>query len=197
MAAFAIHEGYLNPARRELRFLIELAVQALFTDQEMGTSSFDVRLEFFKRKVNHSSADHIRDVGLGLLASRDHEFKQHVIKAWAAASTYVHPTNAQMRERFSMTAAGAGLGFETVEQLRSAVDEVGRVLGIGLVLCFHAIGQSFTGDFIVDGVDGDDTWPFHSDQFVAAIDEFFDYKHERQEHLAAIRARRARRLGTS
>jgi hypothetical protein len=194
MAAFAIREGYLNPARRELRFLIELAVQAQFTDEQMGRSGFDARCEFFKRQVRHSSADDIRDLNLGLIKPKADDFKKHVVKVWATASNYVHPSVSQLRERFELAERGVSLGFETVNQLRGAVDEVAKVLGIGVVLCFHAVG-AFAGDFIVGGIDAVDAWAFHSDPFVACVDESFDYKHERQARLADIRARRTRRLG--
>jgi hypothetical protein len=51
----------------------------LFTDL-MGSSSIETRLEFFKRKVDHSSADLLHDLGRGLLASKEDEFKNDVIK---------------------------------------------------------------------------------------------------------------------
>src|SRR5437879_822607 len=76
MSAFAIREGYLNAGRRELRFLLELAVQALFTDQQMGNASFDARCEFFKYKVRNNSVDHIRDIQLGLVGSLADDFRK-------------------------------------------------------------------------------------------------------------------------
>lgn len=193
VASLALQEGALNSGRRELRFLLELAVQSLFVDQQMVSAPFGQRLEFFKRQVTNRSVVHVKDLDLPLLGDED-GFRKEVTTAWAAASNYVHPTKQQLDERLQWRADGVTLGFETAEHLRTCVNEVFRAASIGVVLTFHAMDRASTGDLLVDGLDQVDMWPFHRYPFIAQIDESFDYKHERKEVLDIVRARRARRL---
>lgn len=195
MTAFAIREGYLNPGRRELRFLIELAVHALFTDEQMGVASFEAHREFFRRKGEKTSLENaLRLLAFDLIPGLAEDFRTHVVRVWANASEYVHPSSRQLDERFRLAEEGVTLGFESVAQLRAAVDEVAKGFGIGIVLAFHAVGPSFAADLLVDNLDEIDAWSFHRDRFVAAMDERYDYKHERQARLDQIKRRRALRL---
>ena len=50
------------------------------------------------------------------------------------------------------------------------------------------------GDLLVGCLDEIDDWTYHSNKYVAKVDEHFDYKHERQESLQAIKERREKRL---
>ncbi|MBL8792396.1 MAG: hypothetical protein JNM56_00680 [Planctomycetia bacterium] len=194
MAAAAFREGGLNSGRRELRFMLELAVQALFVDEQMGRAPFEQRLVFFERKMKHTSVEHVKDLRLEMLGGSRADFVAETVRAWANASQYVHPTPPQLREKLALRERGVTPGCETVEQLETCVDQLFQAASIVVALAFHAIGSAFTGDILVDSLDGMDGWPFHASRFVAAVDEYFDYKHERQASLADIKARRERRL---
>ena len=194
MTASAFTEGAINAGRRELRFLLELTTQAAYVDEAMSASPFAARLEFFDRKVKHQSADHVRDLKLTMLGSEREAFTKAVVAAWSDASNYVHPTARQIRETLELRAAGASPGFETTAELLRAGNALLDATTYAVVITFHVIGPSFTGDILVDALDQHDRWPFHASRFIAAIDGYFDYKAERQSQLAAIRARRASRV---
>jgi len=194
MAAFAFGEGGLNAGRRELRFLLELAVQSAYTDAQMGQADFDTRLAFFERKTKHNSVDHIKDLGFPMLGDLEAEYRSAVTKAWATASSYVHPTPRQLREKLELRARGISPGFETAQEMTECARALFEATSLAVVLAFHVVGQAFTGDLLEDGLDGRDDWPFHASRFVAAVDASFDYKHERQDRLVEIQARRASRI---
>ena len=194
MASFAVREGGLNSGRRELRFMLELAVQSLFVDEQMASAPFDQRVVFFEKKTKHNSVDHVKALSLGLLGEKRGDIIAEVIAAWASASHYVHPTPRQLKEKLELREQGITPGYETAEQLRACVSELFRIESIVVVLLFHAIGAAFTGDLIVDGLDQHDAWPFHASRFIATVDATFDYKHERKASLAEIVARREKRL---
>ena len=67
-------------------------------------------------------------------------------RAWSRATQYVHPTPQQLREKLAFRERGVTPGCETVEQFQACVDELFYAESIILVLAFHAIGPSFTGD---------------------------------------------------
>lgn len=195
MAMHAFHEGGLNSGRRELRFMLELSVQSQFVDESMARSPFDHRLVFFEKKTKNTSVDHVKDLQLPMLGKDEKkEYVEDMVRTWSKASRYVHPTPQQIREKLDMRDKGIVPGCETAEQLEVCVDELFHAESLVVVLVFHAIGASFTGDILVDCLDGIDEWPFHASRHMAAIDQFFDYKQERQATLEAIRARREKRL---
>lgn len=195
-ATFSMRDGLINPARRELRFMLELAVQTLFVDQKASGSTFDKRLIYFQRNadIKNSSVDNVRGLSLELLKEQQGTFRTYVVNAWAQATKYVHPTPPQLLESLALRDKGVAIGFETPDELRTAAEEVFRAEAIVIVLLFHAVGPSFAGDLLVDNLDEHDGWPFHKNTFVAAVDEYFDYKAERKEALSRIRERRRRRL---
>lgn len=194
MAAFAFREGGLNAGRRELRFLLELGVQAAYVDEKSASTDFATKIKVFDRIKKPNSVDHIKDLALPMLSDARDRFTKHVVKSWARASSYVHPTRKQLEETLALRARGISPGFETHDELRVCADALFHACAIGVVLAFHVVGQSFTGDMLVDCLDRNDGWPFHASPFVANVDAAFDYKCERQDHLAVVAARRADRV---
>jgi hypothetical protein len=194
MAAFAFREGGLNAGRRELRFLLELGVQAAYVDETSGHADFTAKIEVFDRIKKPNSVDHVKDLGLPMLGDARDRFTKHVVRSWARASSYVHPTRKQLDEKLALRARGISPGFETHDELRVCADALFHACAIGVVLTFHVVGQSFAADLLVDGLDMDDGWPFHASPFIAKIDAAFDYKYERQEQLEKIAARRGARV---
>lgn len=194
IAAFAFREGGLNAGRRELRFLLELAVQAAHVDETSGTAEFATKIELFDRRKWARSVDHVRDLRLTLLGDARERFIRHVVRSWARASEYVHPSRKQLEEKLKLRARGISPGLETADELRICADALFHACTIAIVLAFHVIGQPHAGDIMVDALDSADGWPFHASPFIAKLDAAFDYKHERQARLEEIEARRASRV---
>jgi hypothetical protein len=194
LSAAAFNEGAINAGRRELRFLLELAMKAAYVDEAINSSPFETRLEFFARKVKRHSADYVRDLQLAMLGPERDAFTKAVVNAWSEASNYVHPTTRQIRETLELRAAGSSPGFGSRAELARAADALLDATTYAVVVAFHVIGPPLTGDMLVDALDKHDRWPFHASRFVAAIDASFDYKAERQERLDEIRNRRGLRV---
>lgn len=192
----AVHEGARNSARREVRYMIELAIKALYVDQKMPNSPLDARLIYFDRKLDPSSITPVKDLAFAIVAGSDAKsVTDKLLAAYSRACVYVHPSVRQIQERLDLAARGASPGFETADELRQSNDEVFEAFSLILVLLFEAIGGSFAGDIWETGGLGDrDDWVFHGHPLVAALDENFDYKHERQAKLQQIKDRRAKRL---
>lgn len=193
VAQLAIENGGLNAARRELRHALEVAVNMAYVDEAAAEQDLNGKIQYFRsKKVNKANVDHIRDLRLNMLGEERESFVQATLGAWVDASNYVHLTKRRMDEKLRLRAEGVRLGLETPEMLADVADELHQVCCIIVVLAFESIGPNLTGDILVSGLDGHETWPFHDSPFVAAVDTFFDYKHERQEVLAEHIARRSR-----
>lgn len=192
----AVHEGARNSARRELRYMIELAIKAFFVDQQMPKSSLQHRLIYFDRKLDPSSITPVKQLKFTILAAPEaEEAVEKLLAAYSRACQYVHPSLKQIEERLRLAERGTSPGFETAEELCQSNDEVFETFALVLVLLFETIGGSFAGDiWETAGLSDRNEWVFHSHPLVAALDEHFDYKAERQERLREIKERRAKRL---
>lgn len=192
----AVHEGARNAARRELRYMIELAIKALYVDQKMPASTLDHRLDFLNRKVSSSSISLVKDLSFHMLAAAEADTAiKRLLAAYSRACEYVHPSVRQIEERLEQSANGITPGFDTSDELRQSNDELFEGLSLVLVLLFEAIGGSFSGDIWETGqLSNRDDWAFHGHPLVAAIDSHFDYKAERQGRLHVIKERRRRRV---
>lgn len=192
----AVYEGARNSARRELRYMIELAIKALYVDQKMPKSRLDARLIYFDRKLDPASISPVKDLVFAILSdSNAKSVTGKLLAAYARACEYVHPSVRQIEERLELAERGISPGFETADELRQSNEEVFEGFSLVLVLLFEAIGGSFAGDiWETGGLSDRDDWIFHGHPLVAALDEHFDYKAERQGQLQQIKERRARRL---
>lgn len=194
-AQLAIDNGALNPARRELRYMLEVVVNIAYVDEEMSEVSLSERRNFYKSKqVKKINVDQVSKLPLRLLGEHKELFSQHVKNTWVRSSNYVHLTKRQMDQKLELREKGIVLGMETVEMLQEVVSEVHEVCSIVSILAFETIGPSFTGDMFVDNLDSIDHWTLHASGYIALVDSHFDYKHERKERLEAIHETRANRI---
>ncbi|PTP08771.1 hypothetical protein CWN85_11180 [Vibrio splendidus] len=194
-AQLAIENGALNPARRELRYMLEVAVNIAYVDEEMSGSPLPERRDFYKSKqVKKINVDQVSKLPFRLLGENKESFSQHVKNAWVRSSNYVHLTKRQMDQKLELRERGITLGMETVAMLQEVVSEVHEVCSIVSVLAFETIGPSFTGDMFVDNLDSIDHWALHASGYIALVDSYFDYKHERKERLDVIHETRTSRI---
>ncbi|WP_032096112.1 MULTISPECIES: hypothetical protein [unclassified Alteromonas] len=194
-AQLAVENGALNPARRELRHMLEIAVNVAYVDEVRAKVSFDEKVAFYRgKKVHKSNVDHVLDLPLRLFGEHNHKFATSVRSAWVRASNYVHLTKKRIDEKLSLREKGISLGMEAVDMLKDIVSEVNEVCSTVVALTFETIGPSFTGDLLVGSLDEQDEWAFHANGYIALIDSHFDYKHERQGRLEEIQQRRENRI---
>jgi len=194
-AQLAIESGALNPARRELRYMLELAVNVSYVDEIRAKDSFDERIKFYKGKqVSKNNVDHALQLPFRMLGKNKEPFAYSVRNAWVRASNYVPLTKTRVDQKLCLREKGVRLGMETLTMLQDLVSEVYEVCSIVIVLAFETIGPSFTGDLLVNYLDEQDHWIFHANKYISIIDIYFDYKPERKEKREQISKRRERRI---
>ncbi|MCA8088889.1 hypothetical protein [Burkholderia cenocepacia] len=195
MVQLAVELGALNSARRELRFILEVAVNTAYVDEERSTDSFEERVRFYRGKsVSKQNVDQVKKISLDFLGNGRQKFAEHVVEAWVQASNYVHLTKRQVDEKLALREQGVEKGFETLDMLKNVVDEVHEVCSIVIVLAFNSIGQRATGSLLVDHLDDIDDWAFHASGYVALVDAYYDQKNERQHKLLQHQERRKLRV---
>lgn len=176
-----IHDGAHNPARRELRYVLEATVNHLHVDQLMPSASLKTKLAFLNARAMIETLTVGKSLALFIETTARDQFKSTLVELYALTSQYVHPRPLQLEERLARHDRGIFIGFETPAELREVVVLAARVYDLALCCVFHALGQGMTGDLFVHVFDEMIWWPYHYLPLTHAVSSTFNYKHERQQ----------------
>jgi len=184
--AVLAEQGIFNAPRRELRFMLEAAVKYVYVDQRAPAKAAlrgRGRVLGDTRQVPRSTIDPIDELDLSMLTDPT-AFRSTTRGAFGNLSGYVHPSRPALTERLARVGRGEYSGFETGRALESLNRVTLQCLDLVLVLLFHGIGPSFTGDLFVHWLDEQESWSFHRTRWVAEVSRHFDYKAERKSRDA-------------
>ncbi|MHC2001833.1 hypothetical protein ACYQR9_15540 [Methylobacterium sp. CM6241] len=189
--AVLVSEGIQNVARRELRFLLEASVKITHVQRASYASSIDEKLAVFDKDLRSPSISIKREINFDLLPE-DHRsiFDEEIGRIYGLTSNYVHLTPAQILQSIEAAKAGVTAGKERPEDVEEFNRLAARAMAASLVLLFHSVPSWVAGDFLVEQDGSSIQWQFMQSRYIAAIDEQFDYKHERQENLSEIKRAR-------
>lgn len=173
--------GTHHVAQRELRYVLENAVKALYVDQQLPQSALDERIAFMTAHVPRSQVNVVDSVMLGAFEdSVRKQFCAETKDAFSQLSAFVHPSERQLRRRLGLIEAGIGPGFHGSSEITQLTRIVFRIYDLVLVLLFHGVGLGVAGDAFVSMWDMRPKWPFHKGKYVRLLSRYFDYKAERQ-----------------
>ena len=185
-------EGVLNVVRRELRFLIEASIKICHVQRSSYASTIEEKLQAFEKVFQSQRISIKNNLDLPLLSEGiREEFCEEVGRLYGATSKYVHLSSDQIVASIALAQAGitSGMGGPSeVEKLNLLAE---RVLAVSLVLLFHSVPSWVAGNWFVDQNGSTVDWYFVQSKFISDLDSQFDYKHERQDRLAEIQAKRA------
>lgn len=188
-------EGVHRVVKRELRFILEASAKLAAVQQSEHDKEIALRIKRFDELLSSHKISIQKSVELGMLPERvRRQFVDEVGKLYRGSSSYVHWTPSQIVERGEALASGRVAGQETAEEIIGLNNTLARTLAASLVLILHSVSPSVSGDILVEPDGSTWDWYFTRSKFIATIDSFFDYKHERQRDLIAIQEQRARRL---
>jgi len=188
-------DGVRNPCKRELRFLLELAIKQCFIEQSLPNASVQIKVKKYKDLLNTSSISIKSQLELTLLSAQTKaEFLEDIGRFYGATSKYVHLTPDQVLERIALVSNGITAGKEGLSEIREMIQFLGKGYAMILVLIFHSVPSYIAGDFLVETDGTSNKWYFQASKYIAEIDSYFDYKHERQNQLEQIRRVRAENI---
>lgn len=187
---YLVKAGMLDPARRELRFLLEASVKTLWLDRRHE------RTKVAAKNTPGDVADKVialddlgarrfgeivSDLEFGLL-SQDAAttYRQTATDLFSKLSTYSHVSAKNVKRDLSNFDRGNAFGYETVADIEAFARLAKRVLDLALASHFEAFDQGLVGDILVQVFDDEPRWTFRKTSLVGAINRHFDYKAERQ-----------------
>ena len=190
-----LREGGINPAKREMRYLIDSSMRYLFVDQQLWRGKLNEKVLYFDKKIDKSNIKYINDIDLHMIDDQGlkKSFCSEYTQAYYKACEYVHASTRQIEERFALYEQGITIGLERAEQQQEVAELLSEVYSTLLVFTFHASGVSTVGDLMVDTLSPQNEWVYNGNKYIAEIDRHFDYKHERKEVLQELEKMRAER----
>lgn len=189
-AVLLVKVGMLDPARRELRFLVEASVKTLWLDKggDRGkdlpdAGNFDVASkvaaldDFGSRKFKEI----VSKLEFGLLSDdAATTYRQTATDLYSKLSTYTHVSAANVERDLTNFDRDQPFGFETVQDVEAIGKLAKRVLDLALASHFEAFDHGLVGDILVNVFDDEQRWLFRKTPLVGAVDRYFDYKAERR-----------------
>lgn len=187
-----IKEGFHDPAKRELRFLVEAAVKALSLDQgaptlaKPGAASATARPRTVAEKtaaldgLGRERFDQVVDsLSFGLLdAAASARYKQCAKSLYGSLSTTTHVSSRNIERDLTHFESGKHFGFESVAEVNAIAKLLRQVLDLALASHFEAFDHGLIGDIFEPCFDP--KWSFLKMPLVSAVNSHFDYKHERR-----------------
>jgi hypothetical protein len=189
-------EGIHNQCRRELRYLLELAVKSCLVSQRNSSLDYQTQITAFEKLLKEDSISIIRDINLHLITDTQlrGDFNTEIKKLYGMLCTYIHVSPHQLVEKIQLAHSGRYIGFEGVAELRQLNDELERTLAYVMVLLFHSIPEWVVGDFLVEDDGSTKEFHFNQSRYIIDIDRKFDYKAERQSKLSQLNLERERKI---
>lgn len=184
-------EGITNTCKRELRYLIELAIKSTIITKTSIKTDINEQIEEYKTLLNSSNINPINKLQLDFFNPQDEEeFKTEVKKTYGLLSKFTHASSEQITERIGRVINGRTIGFEGVEELVDLNELIEKVFSQVIVFIFNSVPSYVVGDYLVESNGDINNWYFKKSKYISLIDEKFDYKHERQMKIKKIKLER-------
>ena len=193
-ALWMVKDGGLDPARRELRFLLESSVKCLWLDKGgpkiSGTSpdsahdgmAFDVvaKAEALDDLGQERFGDIVACLEFGLLDELGaRSYRATATDLYRQLSSFIHMTSGNVGRDLDGCARHRAISFESVADVNAFSRLARRVLDVALASHFEAFDPGLVGDILVHVFDDRPRWTFRRARLVGSIDRRFDYKAER------------------
>lgn len=184
-------QGLVNTCRRELRFLLEASIKLCYAEHALPGGSIDDKLASLRRELDSPNIGLRKQLQLLLLPEHERApFANYVGRLYGETSNYVHLTFAQVQERDELARRGAKPLTPAKQLIEPLLELLSRVLAASFVYVAHAVPAFAVGDFLVRENGRSHAWALRRNRWVALVDEYFDYRDERQANISEIRSLR-------
>lgn len=176
-----VENGMINPARRDLRYMLESTVKYLVVDQNIKDASYDEKIKYFDDNIPKSSISCVNEIEIISLKVDDNKkFIDSVNDVYKKLCKYIHPSKHNIDELIKREKKGAYLGLETDVEIRSLNNLVFKVFELIICCYFTVLGFSLSGDIFIYALDGKTDWKFNKSKYIKIISHSYDYKIEKQ-----------------
>ena len=178
-ASANVESGALNPAKRELRYILEQSVKYAFVDRKMQDQTIEKKLQFLEFRAVEL-VDSARDVALFVPELVKASLLRELGPLYGRLSEFVHPSHRLAEERVRHSTTGHYIGNHTIADVRDVIGLAELVFDISLLYCCQPLGPSLVGDVLLNSWEEAAWWPFHYTPYMRSLSDQYDYKCERQ-----------------
>lgn len=182
----SIGNGAHNPARREMRYLLESACKHYHVDtgKRAGNKPLSEKLNELRENVPRSSIDFVEEQEYFALDNcKAKELRSDIKDMYSQTCRYVHRSREQIDQYLAAVNRGSSPGFESVGEFRTINREFARLCDVVVYLALSVLGPSgLAGDLFVHMLDEVASWPYHKTKYCKALSEYYNYKAERRAH---------------
>lgn len=164
-------DGIDTVPRRELRFMLELAVRNAYVDLKFASACtpLETRMAYVEHRLGQEDIGLLDDLPLTVYWADPSPLIAEVKnRLYGELSKYVHPSHQQMERRLALADRGVYLGFETAAELEEFADLLLRTYDILLAIVFTELGPSSTDD-LCSVIAARPQWSFSTTRFVSEI----------------------------
>lgn len=176
-----IVNGVHNPAKRELRYCLEMTVKYLVVDQVCSGQKILDKTKYLKENIPRSSVSISDILVLPFDKSSNQQLISEIKDLFAQLSSYTHPSKIQLDAQLASYERGEYIGFESTKAIADANKILFRAYDIILTLLLVSFGQTMSGDLFIEVFDHDNDWKFHSGKYISLYSKLFNYKDERKK----------------
>jgi hypothetical protein len=194
-APLLIKEGIHRTVIRDARFLLEMSIKMAYIQQSEYRLPIETKISSFNKELSSPSISIMKKIKLGLIKEElMPDFYEETGRLFGYSSKYIHLTPEQIKSRILLIEAGRSLGKEDACDLWKLNSFLERIYAVSIVYIMHSVPCYISGDWLVESNGETTNWYFLASKFIAAIDEHFDYKHERQSRLDEIKKIRKQKI---
>ncbi len=176
-----ITNGAHNPAKRELRYCLEMTVKYLAIDQLCREDSLIDKISYLKKNVPRSSISIAESISMPFNKNDNAQLISEIKDLFAKLSSFIHPSKSQLENQLASYERGEYIGFESIKSITAMNKLLFRTYDIILILLLIDFGQSMSGDLFTDLLDHRKDWKFHKGKYVSKFSSLYNYKEERQK----------------
>lgn len=190
-----LKQGIHRTAIRDSRFLLEMSIKMAHIQQSEYKLPIGTKIESFKKELSSPSISIMKRINLALLKEELRpDFLEETGRLFGYSSKYLHLTPDQISSRISLIESGRSAGNEEPDDLWQTNSFLERIYAVSIIFMMHSVPDYVSGDWLVESNGDPSNWYFLASRFIAAIDERFDYKHERKSRIEEIRGIRNKRI---
>ncbi|MCW7471728.1 hypothetical protein [Leptospira kanakyensis] len=187
-----IKEGIHTTAIRESRFLLELLIKVAYLQQKDYNLSIEDKLTKYNKMINDPSISKMKEIELYFLEPDiRREFIEKTGRLYGEASTFVHTSVKSIGYRKDRLTNESDMGRESTKDLINLNNFLREIFASCLVFLNHSLPQYVVGDFHASSEKKTKEWYYFKSKYIASIDKYFDYKHERKSMLSMIEKERS------
>lgn len=173
-------DGHYNAASREIRYMLEAAVEYSVADASAFGKEIEEKIAVFKSQSRDSLRDIVDSIVISVFSDQDTlKLRERINSIYGDLCKFVHPSDYQVDSELRRKRKD-NLPAQNRKSILRVNKALFQVLDVLVALFFNELKGSWPGDIFVQHLDELPKWKFHQGEFTKIYSSAFDCKAERK-----------------